>query len=197
MAKINFLSSMSQDLSEIILIWRFCAKETFLIIINVWNSCSCSYFCGNCDTFFQDSSMNRNVKRTAIFWNIINVFTVTFNQFNAPLNKSNFLNELYPKPLNSSVRFKCKSLLVAVLFSSKCHSVCSFTCTNYKQMPKITNYISSFHFIIPSDIHSSSFIPCLLPEICFLSQVILLIIKTMLTHFSVPSLHHPICGWVC
>ncbi len=106
--------------------------------------------------------------------NIINVFTVTFNQFNAPLNKIYLFNELFPKPLTGTVQFKCKSLLVAVLFSSWNHlsflsffNVILFFCFcvshyNYKQMPKITNYISSFHFIIPSDVHSSlSFIPCL------------------------------------
>ncbi len=44
---------------------------------------------------FQDSQMNRKFKRTAFIWNrnlcnIINVFTVTFDQFNASLmNKSN------------------------------------------------------------------------------------------------------------
>ncbi len=31
--------------SEIILIWGFAAQETFLIIINVKNSCAAAYFC--------------------------------------------------------------------------------------------------------------------------------------------------------
>ncbi len=47
--KASFLqSSVSHDPSEIILIWLFNAQETFLIIINVENSCSCAayYFCG-------------------------------------------------------------------------------------------------------------------------------------------------------
>ncbi len=191
----NFLSLMLQDLSEIILIWWFCAQETFLIIINVEN-CIIILF-----RILQWTEMSDN--------NIINVFTVTFNQFNAPLNKIYIFNELSPKPLTGTVQFKCKSLLVAVLFSSWNHrsflsffNVILFFCfcvshNNYKQMPKITNYISSFHFIIPSDVVLIVFYSLFIPEICFLSQVILLIIKTMLTRFSVPSLHHPICGWVC
>ncbi len=46
--KASFLqSSVSHDPSEIILIGLFNAQETFLIIINVENSCSCSayYLC--------------------------------------------------------------------------------------------------------------------------------------------------------
>jgi len=61
-------------------------------------------------------------------------------------------------------------------------------------------HISPFPLIISPGVRSSlSFvcIPSLLPEICFLSQVIFLLFNTMLTRFSVPSLHHPICGWVC
>ncbi len=49
-------------------------------IINVLSSCS-AWFCGNCDTFSQDSLMNKRSKSTAFilnFYNIINVFTVTF-----------------------------------------------------------------------------------------------------------------------
>ncbi len=44
------------DPSEIILICWFFAQETFLIIINIKNSCAASsYFCGNCIFFFQDT----------------------------------------------------------------------------------------------------------------------------------------------
>ncbi len=53
---------------------------------------------------FQDSQINRKLKRTAFICNIcniINVFTVTFDSFNASLmNKSiffTFLNHTYPK----------------------------------------------------------------------------------------------------
>ncbi len=53
--------SVSHDPSEIILICWFAAQETFLIIINVENSCAASYF------------------------SLINVFAVTFDQFNASL----------------------------------------------------------------------------------------------------------------
>ncbi len=83
--------------SEIILIYWFAAQETFLIIINVKNNCAASYFCGNCDAFyFQDLHMNRKFKRTSFIWNriifcnIINVFTVTFDQIIAVL--ANFFN---------------------------------------------------------------------------------------------------------
>jgi len=52
-------SSVSHDPSEIILI------ETFLININVENSCAASYFCGNSDPFyFQDSFLNIKFQRT-------------------------------------------------------------------------------------------------------------------------------------
>ncbi len=39
-------SSVSHDPSEIILICWFTAQETFLIIIDVENSCAAYYFCG-------------------------------------------------------------------------------------------------------------------------------------------------------
>ncbi len=38
--------------SEIILICWFADQQTFLIIINVENSCAAEYFCVNCDTFY-------------------------------------------------------------------------------------------------------------------------------------------------
>ncbi len=48
---------MSHDPSEIILIYWFAAKETFIIIIiiiiNVENICAASYFCRHSDTCFQ------------------------------------------------------------------------------------------------------------------------------------------------
>ncbi len=42
-------TSESHDPSEIILICRFGAQETFLIIIIFKSSCAAKYFCGNCD----------------------------------------------------------------------------------------------------------------------------------------------------
>ncbi len=57
------ITLISCDPSEIILIYRFAAHETFLIIINVKNSCAAYYFCGNCDTFFQNSVMYRKFKK--------------------------------------------------------------------------------------------------------------------------------------
>ncbi len=48
--------------SEIILIYWFTAQETF-IIIHFENSCAALYFCGNCDTLFQDSLMNRKINK--------------------------------------------------------------------------------------------------------------------------------------
>jgi len=44
-------SSVARDSSEIFLICWIAAKETFLVIINVENSCAAEYFCWNCDTF--------------------------------------------------------------------------------------------------------------------------------------------------
>ncbi len=45
-------SSVSHDPSEIILICRFAAQETFLIISNAENSYAASYFCENRDAFY-------------------------------------------------------------------------------------------------------------------------------------------------
>ncbi len=59
--------------SEIILICWFAAQQTFLIIINVQNSCEQHLF------------------EIEIFCNIINVFTVTFDQFNASVDNSIYL----------------------------------------------------------------------------------------------------------
>ncbi len=44
--------------SEIILICWFAAQETFLIIINVENSCAAQYFCGNCVNSPESESKN-------------------------------------------------------------------------------------------------------------------------------------------
>jgi len=41
---------VSHDPSEIILIWWFGAKKNVCIIIDVENSCTASFFCGNCET---------------------------------------------------------------------------------------------------------------------------------------------------
>ncbi len=79
-------SSVSHDPSEIIIIYWF----------NAENSCAAQRFCGNRDSFFLDTD-EYNVQKN-IFCNIINVFTVTFDQFNVSLlNKSiNFLTLLTP-----------------------------------------------------------------------------------------------------
>ncbi len=80
--------SVSYDPSEIILICWFSVQEIFLIIISVENSCVASYFCGNLDRYILFFRIL--FKQTAFIWNInicniINVFTVTFDQFNATL----------------------------------------------------------------------------------------------------------------
>ncbi len=45
-------SSVLRDSAEIIPTCRFAAQETFIIFINVENSCAVSYFCGNCGMYF-------------------------------------------------------------------------------------------------------------------------------------------------
>ncbi len=82
--------------SEIIIIYWFAAQETFLIIINVENSCAAQYFCGNWDTFYFlriyrwiESSIEQHLFEIENFCFIINVFNDTFDQFNVSLmNKS-------------------------------------------------------------------------------------------------------------
>ncbi len=76
--------------SEIILICWFAAQETFLIIINAEIRFAAQYFCGNGDKLhFHESSKEQHLFEIEIFSNIINVFAVTFDQFNASLmNKS-------------------------------------------------------------------------------------------------------------
>ncbi len=75
--------------SEIILICWFTAQETFLIIINIENSCAARYFCGNWYILlfrihrWIESSKEQHLFEIEIFCSIINVFTVTFDQFNA------------------------------------------------------------------------------------------------------------------
>ncbi len=81
--------------SETILISQFGAKDTFLIISYVKNSCATLYFCGNRDTFFFHDSLIK-FKRTAFIWHknllhIINVFTATFDQFNVSMQNKNVL----------------------------------------------------------------------------------------------------------
>ncbi len=52
---------MSHDPSEIIVIFGglFVVQVKFLISISVENSYTAYHFCGNCNTFFQDSLMSR------------------------------------------------------------------------------------------------------------------------------------------
>jgi len=57
-------SSVAHDPSEITLIWWFAAQETFLIIINVENSCAASFFC----VFFHYSLFNIKLEKTAFIW---------------------------------------------------------------------------------------------------------------------------------
>ncbi len=79
-------SSVSHDLQK-------SSQETFLIIINVENSRTAQYFCGNCDIFnfsgFTDEQTVQRLFEIEIFCNIINVFTNTCHQCNATMqNKS-------------------------------------------------------------------------------------------------------------
>ncbi len=98
--------------SEIILICWFAAQETFLIIINVENSCAAQYFLWKLwyILFFRihrwiESSKEQHLFEIEIFCNIINVFTVSFDQFNASLIDINFFKKksTNPKRLNGSV----------------------------------------------------------------------------------------------
>ncbi len=73
-------SSVSHDPSEIILIYWFGPQETFLIIINAENCLYCLIF-----LWKQTESPKQHLFTIEIFCNLINVFTVTFDQFNASL----------------------------------------------------------------------------------------------------------------
>ncbi len=99
---------MSHDPSEIILISWFGAYETF-IFISVKNCCAAWYFCGNCDTFFRDSLMNRKFKRAAIIW----------NSHPNLLNGSVCLTLLYCASfVHSSFKFKFKFLVICITLVS-------------------------------------------------------------------------------
>ncbi len=81
---------MSHDPSEIILF-------LFFIIINVEISCATSYFCGNSNTFL---GFFQSLFEKEIFCNIVNVFTVTFGQFNATL-RNRSIRFLFQKQKNA------------------------------------------------------------------------------------------------
>ncbi len=74
-------------------------NKYFLIIINVEHSRAAQYFCGNWYILFFmilrwiESSKEQRLLEIGIFCNIIKVFNVTFDQFNASLmNKIKRLN---------------------------------------------------------------------------------------------------------
>ncbi len=79
--------------------WSFRNHSNLLLkkhlLLCVENSCAVPCFCGNRDIqyfIFQDSLMNRKFKRTALIWieifcEVIIVFHVIFDQFNASLMK--------------------------------------------------------------------------------------------------------------
>ncbi len=77
---------MSCDSSEIILIRWFAAQETFPIIISVENSFAAYYYK---ILWWKDISKEQHLFEIEIFCKIINVFNVTFDQFNVF-----FLNKL-------------------------------------------------------------------------------------------------------
>ncbi len=85
--------------SEIIIICWFAAQETFLIIINVENSCAAQYFCGNRHTLFFrihrwiESSKEQHLFEIEIFCNF--VFTVAFTQLNESLLNKSILKKQY------------------------------------------------------------------------------------------------------
>jgi len=67
-----------------------CSKKN---ILYVESSCAVSYFCGNRNTFSSlknpENKKEKHLFETEIFYNILHVFTVTFDRFNAPsVNKS-------------------------------------------------------------------------------------------------------------
>ncbi len=67
-----------------------CCSETFLIIINVENSCAASYFVETAIHFFSGYLTKRKFKgkhlfEIEIFCNTINVFIAIFYKFNASL----------------------------------------------------------------------------------------------------------------
>ncbi len=83
-------SSVSHDPSEIILIYWFPAQETFLIIINVENSCAGKYFCENHETlsfrilWWTESSKEQHLFEIEIFCNIINALLSLLNNLMCP-----------------------------------------------------------------------------------------------------------------
>ncbi len=60
-------SSVSHDPSEIIRIWWFAAKETFLLVSVLWKQLCCSIFL--CKLWYFQKCLNRKIKRTAFFLN--------------------------------------------------------------------------------------------------------------------------------
>ncbi len=73
--------------SEIIIIYWFTAQETFLIIINVENSCAAFSFSGTViDFYFRviwwiESSKEQHFFKIERVFGIIHIFTVAFDQF--------------------------------------------------------------------------------------------------------------------
>ncbi len=109
-------SSVSHDPPEIIIIYWFAVHETFLIIMNVENSCAASYFC--VFSFLEESMMKSNLKEQhrleiKIFSNNIKV---TFDQWNEHSFSKN-KNVTDPNFLKASVS---KSLYLLFNQSHKC-----------------------------------------------------------------------------
>ncbi len=104
-------SSVSHDPSEIIIICWFAAQETFLIIIFFENSCSATYFLWKLwhILFF------RILRWIEIFCNI-NVFTVHFDQFNAPLLKKStiIICTYWPQTMYIGIASPLKSIGISI-----------------------------------------------------------------------------------
>ncbi len=73
----SLLSSVSHDLSEIILIWWFSAKKNIFCYYHCWKWLCCFTFIYlfknnfvKTIVLFQDTLMHRMFKRTAFIWNI-------------------------------------------------------------------------------------------------------------------------------
>ncbi len=78
-----FLASLLQShgSSEIILIFWFAAQKTCSVIIIMLKTAAQNFFRF---LWWIESSKEQNLSEIEIFWNIINVFIITFDQLNHP-----------------------------------------------------------------------------------------------------------------
>ncbi len=130
--------------SEISLICWFTAHETFIIIMNVENSCAASYFCGNCDIFSHRKLLTVPKLLNSIEWMLI---FLTLSVIKAPEGRASAVTHRGQRSESSAVikhlfsyrQHTSSSSLITVRLFQLCTGLCDALARCQKTSGNSTN----------------------------------------------------------